>query len=124
MNRIVGQSPDLVVIQFGLNDLFCGVSVKRFEASIRGIAARVWECGAVPLLATSCPLALKGDQAKATPFYDVIREIGGEPGAALADIDEYWRDRSAVAHLLLEDGVHPSDEGHRLMAQGVLALFG
>ena len=124
VNRIVEHSPDLVVIQFGLNDLFCGVSVERFEESVRGIAARVRESGAVPLLATSCPLALKGDQEKASLFYDVIREIGTEPGAALADIDEYWRDRSAVEHLLMEDGVHPSDEGHRLMAQGVLALFG
>ena len=124
VDRIVGQSPDLVLIQFGLNDLFCGVSVGRFEESVRGIAERVQESGAVPLLATSCPLALKDDQEKASPYYDVIRGIGGERGYALADIDEYWRDRSAVEHLLTEDGIHPSDEGHRLMAQGVLALFG
>ena len=124
VNRLVGQSPNLVVIQFGLNDLFCGVSVKRFEGSLRGIAARVRECGAVPLLATSCPLALRADQVKASHYYDVIRRIGGEPGYALADIDEYWRDRSAVEHLLTEDGIHTSDEGHRRMAQGVLALFG
>ena len=124
VNRIVGHSPDLVVIQFGLNDLFCGVSVNKFEESVRGIAARVRDCGAVPLLATSCPLTLKGDQAKASHFYDIIRGIGGERGAVLADIDEYWRNRSPVEPLLVEDGIHPSDEGHRLMAQCVLALFG
>jgi lysophospholipase L1-like esterase len=59
---------------------------------------------------------LEGKQA-------VVRRLAGEYGAALLDADALFREAVATqgikpAHYA-EDGVHPTEAGHRLLAQAV-----
>ncbi len=119
--------PHLVLVQFGLNDLFCGIDGSSFAATIEQMAEAILAARAEPWLLTSCPLALPGHAAAARPLYDAIRAVGEKRGVAVADLDRFWRDRHEPAtpagSLFLDDGVHPDDSGHEVMAQGLLALW-
>jgi acyl-CoA thioesterase-1 len=124
---LLARRPDLVLVQFAINDLFCGVPVASFARDLARIVEAIRGAGAEPWLVVSCPLALPGDAAAAAPFYDAIRGLGAERGVPVADLDHYWRERydpatPAGAHFL-DDGLHPDDAGHALMAEGLLSLW-
>jgi acyl-CoA thioesterase-1 len=124
---LFARRPDLVLVQFAINDLFCGVPVASFARDLARIVEATRGAGAEPWLVVSCPLALPGDAAAAAPFYDAIRGLGAERGVPVADLDHYWRERydpatPAGAHFL-DDGLHPDDAGHALMAEGLMDLW-
>ena len=127
LDRVLAQSPHLVLIQFGLNDLFSGVEVTAFESSYRQIADRIMQSAAIPVLVVSSPLPNPSQQKNAGRYYDAIRSLGQELGIPVADTDRHMGDAMKTGidplQLYLDDGSHPSDEGHRLMAQAVGALF-
>ncbi|MFW6369399.1 MAG: SGNH/GDSL hydrolase family protein, partial [Myxococcota bacterium] len=118
---LLAREPHVVMVQFGLNDLFCGVEPRDFARSLERIVEGVHAGGAVAWLVVSSPLADPDLAAAALPFYDTIRTINVDQELPLANLDAYWRERAdpctaAGAHFL-EDGVHPDEEGHALMAE-------
>jgi acyl-CoA thioesterase-1 len=127
VERVIAQNPDLVTVQFGLNDVYMGVEMGAFEAALRAIVKAVIAGGAVPVLCTSCPVAYAADQAMADPAYAAIRRIAELSSLPLADLERHWLDHAdpdaGIDDHYQEDGVHPTDPGHELMAGGLLALF-
>lgn len=128
VGRVLSAKPDLLTIQFGLNDLYSDVSVASFEKDIRGIVQKSLDAQVLPVLVTSCPLMDEREQAAAARFYDAIRSVGRSQGVPIADLDCYWRDTqgdpSSWSGLIQPDGVHPTDAGHAIMSQGLLLAFG
>ena len=55
----------------------------------------------------------------------VVRRLAGEYGAALLDADALFREALAARGLppvhFAADGVHPTQAGHRLLAEGIMA---
>jgi acyl-CoA thioesterase-1 len=127
LDRVLSRSPDVVVVQFALNDAFAGFSPAEFSQSLRAIAARAVEQDSVPVLATSSPLLVAAEQQLADSFYGAIRAIGRELDVPLADLERHWlatRDPALPPDELFQaDGVHPTDEGHQLMADGLVELL-
>jgi len=128
MHMVLNHNPDLMTVQFGLNDLYMGVSVEKYSSAIGTIVQGVRESNAVPVLVVSCPLYEEDEQALAEKYYDVLRRAGEEQGVAVADLSTYWRSRRDLpqgwAGLLQSDGVHPTDAGHEIMARGMMTLLG
>ena len=130
LSRLAGllrQRPDVVTVQFGLNDCFDGYSLEQFRSYLERIAHGVLEAGAVCVLATSCPLEREADQRLADPVYETIRETARTTGALLADLEHGWLDRVEMnppqGALYQADGVHPTDAGHDLMARALVETF-
>ncbi len=127
IDAVLREKPTLVLVQFGLNDLFSGVDPGSFQMSYEQITQRVIAAGAIPILVVSSPLPNPLEQEKATRYYDIIRQLGAKLGVPVADTDLHLRSsvemRDAPEHLILDDGSHPSDQGHRLMADAVDYLF-
>ncbi len=129
LGQVLASNPSLLIVQFALNDLFTGETLANFGSNLTRIIEMGSEAGASVVLATSCPVPSDDAQAAATRFYDVIRDTGLQTGVPVADLDRYWRDAIASGAdrepgpLYLADGVHPSDAGHGLMAEGLLELF-
>jgi acyl-CoA thioesterase-1 len=118
--------PDLVIVQFGLNDAFIGVDPRDFERSIHTIAKRVLELPAAVILATSCALEREHDTAFAWPFYDAIVRAGADLAVPVAQLDRFWSNSEQArsgAILHNYDGVHPNDRGYEIMAKGLMELF-
>jgi lysophospholipase L1-like esterase len=124
---VLGRSPDLMVVQFALNDAYSLIDPDSFEETIELIARAAIDAGVVPVLATSCPLVVEAEQRMADRFYDRIRGVARALEVPLADLERSWLAVTGpVAQrddLFLADGVHPTDEGHQLMADGLSALF-
>ena len=123
LERIMTRSPDLVVVQFGINDLWCSVPVSAFETNLREIVARIGDGGAIAVLVTSCPLPDDSSRPHADPYFDAIRAVAQRARAPIADTERAWRESAALDSMRLGDGVHPDDRGHELMASALRALF-
>ena len=115
------------MVQFALNDMFGGVGLDSFESALGEITQNILDAGAIPLLVTSSAIPIKPLAAMAATYYDVIRHVGQTTDAQFADLDFHWRTNAGPqerwGRLYIEDDTHPSDEGHALMAEGILALF-
>lgn len=121
LGAVLARKPRIVSIQFGLNDCYAGVPVGTYDAAIRRIADAVARAGARPILVTSPPTDLPGGAEAMDPYYGALRALAAERALPIADVDAAWRALPAAraSSLYLDDGVHPTDAGHALMA-GVL----
>ena len=124
---LLARKPSLVLVQFGLNDCFAGELVEVYERNLGRIVQRVSDAGACPVLVTSCPLEDAGPMRLAGPFYEAMRTLGRREAVLIADTTAHWLEAQASgeapARLWQPDGVHPTDGGHALMAQGLVAAL-
>ena len=144
---VLRHKPDLVIIQFGLNDsaieLLEGETRPRvaqaeyeqnFDYFVRTLKAR----DARVILMTQNPVlwtdAIKAEYAKPpynpddrwgfnvlnAEYAESVRKIARAHDVPLIDVYQGYQDYDRVpgqtADALLSDGVHPNDEGHRLVA--------
>ncbi len=116
--------PEIVLVQFGLNDCFCGERVDVYQRNLERIVAAVRHGGAIPVLVTSCPLEDPGPMRVARPFYEAMREVAEADSVGIADTTAHWLAAEAEGQtpdrLWQPDGVHPTDRGHALMARGLV----
>ncbi|MBM4319013.1 MAG: SGNH/GDSL hydrolase family protein [Deltaproteobacteria bacterium] len=120
--------PQLVVVQFGLNDCFCGVHPHEFQQTVDALVERLQGAGAAVILATSVPLAEPRAQDVVSRIYAALGEVGRRRHVPVARLDLFWLSHvQAAPHaargLFQADGVHPTDEGHQLLAEGLLGLL-
>ncbi|MBW1809971.1 MAG: SGNH/GDSL hydrolase family protein [Deltaproteobacteria bacterium] len=127
VDSILREKPDVVIVQFALNDCFSGMPIDEFESAYLAIAEKVISGQAIPILATSCPVMDQVFDRELADFYDTIVEIADQLQVPAADLAAYWRSRQAklddLQVLYQSDGAHPTDHGHALMAAGLLELF-
>jgi acyl-CoA thioesterase-1 len=126
---VISYSPDLVLVQFALNDAFCGCSLAEFRRSIESIIDRIrQESSAEVLLLTSTLPVDASELDVVAPFYAELKHIACDKACGLAAVDEHWRDAivGGTPHdsLVLFDRVHPSEAGYQLMAEAVMACLG
>lgn len=124
---LLERQPELVLVQFGLNDCFQGELVEVYRRNLERIVRAVGETGAWPVLVTSCPLEDPGPMRMARPFYEAMRQVGAGEGVLVADTTAHWLEAEAKGdvppRLWQPDGVHPTDPGHALMARGLVAAL-
>lgn len=143
---VLAHNPDLVIVQFGLNDSAVDVlrgkteprvSRSEYEWNLRTIVRRIQEAGAEPILATPNPgvwserlLETYGRPPYNTAdrwgfnvynerYAESVRRIAKETGVPLVDVYRMYvaQDRSPEKiEGWLSDGLHPNDEGHRALA--------
>ncbi|HOX42596.1 MAG TPA: SGNH/GDSL hydrolase family protein [Myxococcota bacterium] len=126
VGRLLAPAPELAVVQFGLNDASMGVPVAAYAGALEGIGRRLLDAGSAAVLVTSCPLPDPEGNRWIRPYYDAVRRVGAALGCAVAELDRHWTARAgsrAARALWGRDGVHPTDDGHALLAEGLLALL-
>ncbi|MEW6358052.1 MAG: GDSL-type esterase/lipase family protein [Planctomycetota bacterium] len=142
---VVSRQPDLVIIQFGINDSAVDVwrkppasgsrvPVDRYEENLRYFIHVLRSRRAKVILMTPNPLRwtekLKAMYGKPpydpddpngfniplVPYVEVVRKVAREERIPLIDVfAEFGKQGQAVDDLLL-DGMHPNDKGHALVA--------
>ncbi|MCH9672380.1 MAG: arylesterase [Gammaproteobacteria bacterium] len=108
------ESPKLVVLCHGGNDILRRLDVKATEQNLRAMVAQIRDYGAsVVMLGVPAPSLLLG----AAPFYEQVAEDLGVPYDGDI-IGELLRDNR-----LKSDTVHPNAQGYDLLAQAVVSLL-
>jgi len=114
---LLEQKPELLVVGLGVNDAFRGQPVDRIEANLRAIVKQAKSARARVLLlgmrvptnygpdyaeafAAIYPRIAKSEKVTLMPF--LLDGVGGHP------------------ELNLDDGIHPNQEGQRMVANNVL----
>jgi lysophospholipase L1-like esterase len=126
-------SPDIVSILIGINDVWRRydssdpTSDAAFEASYRKLLEPLAERRVKRLLIQPFLLDVSAGVAAMREDLDgkqaVVRRLAEEFGAALLDADALFREavaaRGAAPAHYAEDGVHPTQAGHRLLAEAM-----
>ena len=123
-NQVITHGPDLVLIQFAINDAFSGYSVPEFSEYIIAMISKITqETSADILLVTSGALD-DSDRKLVGRYYDALQDIAKDKDIPIALVHEYWERKInegiRFESLVQRDGVHPTEEGHRLMAEAIL----
>jgi lysophospholipase L1-like esterase len=118
--------PDLVLISYGLNDMRCGTPVHIFledlDAMVQGIRGRT---GATILLLGVYFMTgyerhgdvwAYGSRVSTTAWNNSMREYATANDLLFADV---YRAQGEADWGISEDGVHPNNLGHALVAQAV-----
>ncbi len=125
---VLESDPDLVFIQFALNDAFTGVLPVRFKNTIKTMVDHIRaDTFAEILLMTSVPIMHQEEDFMAENFYSRLIELSKEENIPIALVHHYWKQKIAegtdIRSLVQMDMVHPNVEGYRLMAEAVLEVF-
>ena len=125
---VIKLSPDLVFIQFALNDAYSGCTVNEFQKNIESIIVKIKDrLNSEIALLTSVAIQDNGMNKIANEFYMRIIKSGEKFKLPVVSVHKYWEKKiaSGINHSLLVqyDGVHPTEKGYELMAEAVFELF-
>jgi acyl-CoA thioesterase-1 len=116
LDWLLKQKPAVVVVELGANDGFRGVPVEAMEENLRDILVRVKAAGAEPLL-LGMRLPPNYGPGYVKEFSEMYGRLAKETGAAL--VDHFMEGVAGRPALNLPDMIHPTAEGHRLLAKNV-----
>ena len=125
---VISAMPDLVMVQFALNDALSGYSPAEFYSNMKRIAAMLKEETNSEILLMTSPFIYNKEMMRlAKPYYDKICQISEEMSLPIALVDKYWEKKIADGtnhhELVQSDMAHPTEAGYRLMAEAVMELF-
>lgn len=123
--QVIEEQPNLTMIQFGLNDALAGILPDNFFAVMKQIADAVRQNTESEILLMTSPLPCSSYMIEAAmPYYEKIAELALKENMPVARVDEYWKKRieEGLSHraLVQSDLAHPTEEGHRLMAEAIM----
>jgi acyl-CoA thioesterase-1 len=117
---ILGQQPDLVVIQLGANDGFRGIALETVRENLTAIVERIKQAGARPVLLEMRLPPNYGEQY-AAGFVKLYARVAEATGAEF--IPFFMDGVAGRPEMNLPDGIHPTPEGHRRLAENLQAPF-
>jgi acyl-CoA thioesterase-1 len=125
---VLHYKPDCVFIQYALNDAFSGFTEQQFKGNIKGIIDNVRDNGDADIvLITSVYIGDNEDNRHAEGYYRQLEALGEEYHIPVVRTHEYWKEKIKggilFGTLVQYDGVHPTEEGYRLMAEAVMGIF-
>ena len=128
---VIGEHPDYIVLQVGVNDVWCrfslgeAVTPEQFESNYRELVKELKATGAKLILIEPYVLPI-GDKQRFRPFLnkfnDIIRAIAEEQKLTLIPVDEIFTGvtQDIDPRQFSTDGVHPTHRGCRYIADLVI----
>lgn len=125
---VIDRKPDIVLIQFGINDAFMNIHMTDFSQNILSIAKIIKdETKGIPVVVTSTFTNDSLLNKEIACYYYTMSECSQRINLPIAMVHEYWAKRTNktedVDKMLLPDGVHPTLKGHELMAEAILEVL-
>jgi len=113
--------PSFVILMGGANDIYQGYTVEKLEHHFLKIAKALQEHKIQPIVALPPPVDEKGLELKLDSFRNFLKKQARKFKWPLLNFYTPFLDpkkkTKRVQAGLLEDGVHPSASGYRLMAE-------
>ncbi|UCF31567.1 MAG: SGNH/GDSL hydrolase family protein [bacterium] len=121
---LLSQDPDLVTVNFGVNDAFSGISPERFADNLKTMVHRVKEngCGRIVLLSSEVIPEPEAER-QVLPYWDAMRRTADDTGSVYADVNGYWQKLIDAGRnqwdMIIPGDLHPNEEGHRVIGEAV-----
>ncbi len=120
LDWVLRLEPEVLVVELGANDALRGQPLETTEANLRAIVRRGSEAGAaVVLLGMDVPTNYGPDYTAA--FASLYERLAGEEGARL--VPAFIREVGLDPELMQPDGLHPTAEGQRRLAETLLPVL-
>jgi len=125
---VLSYDPDCVLLQFALNDAFCGETPEGFGKTMEEIIRAIEEESEAEIaLITSVCLGGDRENLFIEKYYSELERLSRTYRCSLARVHETWKRKISggvpFSRLVQSDGVHPTSEGYRYMAEAVMDLF-
>lgn len=111
--------PDIVIVEFGANDMFRGLPVSEVKKNLSTILSRISEYGARALL-TGMRAPTNYDPSYRNSFDNVFELLSEQHEVPLYPF--FLEGVALRPELNLDDGIHPNAEGVRIIAQNIAPL--
>ena len=127
-SQIIKGTPDAIIIQFGINDLFSDIPAENYKENVSSMIQLIREAyGAEIILVTSVCFESPGENTAINEFYQKLAELADTYSLPLAKVHDYWQSKlkSGIPYesIVKNDYVHPTEAGYRLMAEAIMAHF-
>ena len=121
---VIEHRPDLVTINFGVNDAFSGISPQQFSDNLSAITSRIRDSGCGRVLFLSCEVIPEDwAERQVLPYWEAMKELAGDMNCVYADVHGRWarelEEGRSESDLIISGDLHPNEEGHRLIAEVV-----
>ncbi len=125
---VLSYNPDLVTINFGINDAMSGVSLADFERTLKEIINAIKSKTNSDIIVISSEV-LEDEVADAMvrKYYDKLQKVSREEKVVFVDIHRIWqqklREGKDLASFLIPGLDHPNEEGYKIFAKALAELF-
>ncbi|ABK13990.1 MAG: SGNH/GDSL hydrolase family protein [Methanothrix sp.] len=127
-HSVLYHRPDLVTINFGINDAAYGIGLDEFRANLsRMVEIILSECCSEIILLSSQPLLTPYYDKLVLDYYSAIGEVAAAMGVGFVDVYAAWmvrvRSGMPLESLVLPGLDHPNEDGYRIIAEELMKLF-
>ena len=125
---VLSYEPDLVTINFGINDCVLGMGLDEFEMNLVEIVRRI---RAGPdseiLLLSSQPLETPPYDKIVQDYYQTIERVAKEMNVGFVDVHGAWMEHvragTPLSSMIIPGLDHPNEAGYRIIAEELMNLF-
>lgn len=120
LDWVLRSEPDVLVVELGGNDALRGQPLENTERNLREIVRRAQAAGAeILLLGMDVPTNYGPDYTNG--FAELYERVAEEERVRL--LPAFIREVGMTPSLMLPDGLHPTAEGHRKLAESLVAAL-
>jgi acyl-CoA thioesterase-1 len=125
---VLSYEPDLVTVNFGINDCVLRLDLAEFEMNLVEMIRRIRSGpGSEMLLLSSQPLETPPYDRLVLDYYQAIERVAKEMDVGFVDVYGAWMERvrqgTPLGSLVLSGLDHPNEAGYRIIAEELMKLF-
>ena len=125
---VLSYEPDLVTINFGINDCVLGLGLEELEMNLVEMVRRIRAGpGSEILLLSSQPLETPPYDRLVRDYYQAIERVAKEMDVGFVDVHGAWmllaQQGTPLSSLILPGLDHPNEAGYKIIAEELMGLF-
>lgn len=125
---VLSYEPDLITINFGINDCVLGLGLEEFEANFVEMVRRIRSGpGSEILLLSSEPLETPPYDRMVLDYYQAVQRVAKQMDVGFVNVFAAWMKvinaGTPLTGLILSGLDHPNEAGYRIIAEELMRWF-